>query len=72
MQQISRDDVPDVPNRIVTATTPYLGVPVISRDGKIAAEDGAAGIGMMSARRGKAPAAKTASATRSGGNGLTG
>jgi predicted nucleic acid-binding protein len=37
MQQVSRDDVPDMPDRIVAATALYLGVPVISRDGKIRA-----------------------------------
>lgn len=37
MRQISRDAVPDMPDRIVAATAIYLGVPVISRDGKIRA-----------------------------------
>jgi PIN domain nuclease of toxin-antitoxin system len=39
MQQVSRDDVPDMPDRIVAATALYLGVPVISRDGKIRASN---------------------------------
>lgn len=32
---ISRDEVPDLPDRIVSATALTLGVPLISRDGKI-------------------------------------
>jgi PIN domain nuclease of toxin-antitoxin system len=39
MQQVSRQDVPDMPDRIVAATALYLGVPVISRDGKIRASN---------------------------------
>src|SRR5580700_2525001 len=35
MRQVPRADVPDMPDRIVAATAVYLGVPVISRDGKI-------------------------------------
>ena len=35
MRQISRADVPDMPDRIVAATAKYLKVPVIGRDGKI-------------------------------------
>ncbi len=37
MASISRDLVPDMPDRIVAATGHRLGVPVISRDGKIRA-----------------------------------
>src|SRR5450631_3907804 len=37
MKQIPRADVPDMPDRIVAATAVYLGVPVLSRDGKIRA-----------------------------------
>ena len=37
MRQVSRDSVPDMPDRIVAATAVYLGVPVISRDGRIRA-----------------------------------
>jgi len=32
---VSRDQVPDMPDRIIAATAVRLGVPVISRDGKI-------------------------------------
>jgi PIN domain nuclease of toxin-antitoxin system len=35
MRGVSRDEVPDMPDRIVAATGIYLAVPVISRDGKI-------------------------------------
>jgi PIN domain nuclease of toxin-antitoxin system len=35
--QVPRIDVPDMPDRIVAATALYLGVPVISRDGRIRA-----------------------------------
>jgi PIN domain nuclease of toxin-antitoxin system len=37
MRQVPRDAVPDMPDRIVAATAVYLGVPVISRDGRICA-----------------------------------
>ena len=37
MKQVSRAEVPDMPDRIVAATAVYLGVPVISRDGRIRA-----------------------------------
>lgn len=37
MRVVSRDCVPDMPDRIVAATALYLGVPVISRDGRIRA-----------------------------------
>ena len=37
MRQIPRKSVPDMPDRIVAATAAYLGVPVISRDGRIRA-----------------------------------
>jgi PIN domain nuclease of toxin-antitoxin system len=37
MRQIARDAVPDMPDRIIGATALHLGVPVISRDGKIRA-----------------------------------
>ena len=39
MQKIPRDVVPDMPDRIVAATAVYLGVPVISRDGRIRASN---------------------------------
>ena len=35
MRQVPRTDVPDMPDRIVAATGVYLGVPVISCDGRI-------------------------------------
>jgi PIN domain nuclease of toxin-antitoxin system len=35
MASISRDEVPDMPDRIVAATGVLYGVPVISRDRKI-------------------------------------
>jgi len=39
MREVPRADVPDMPDRIVAATAVYLGVPVISRDGKIRASN---------------------------------
>lgn len=33
--RVLRDEVPDMPDRIIAATALHLGVPVISRDGKI-------------------------------------
>lgn len=35
MRLVPRQEVPDMPDRIVAATAMYLGVPVISRDGRI-------------------------------------
>jgi PIN domain nuclease of toxin-antitoxin system len=35
MVRISRRDVPDLPDRIIAATALRLGVPLISRDGRI-------------------------------------
>lgn len=35
MQHVARTDVPDMPDRIIAATALYLGIPVISRDGRI-------------------------------------
>src|ERR1017187_1070634 len=35
MRQVQRADVPDMPDRIVAATAVYVGVPVISCDGRI-------------------------------------
>jgi PIN domain nuclease of toxin-antitoxin system len=35
MRRVPRPDVPDMPDRIVAATAIYLGVSVISRDGRI-------------------------------------
>lgn len=35
MLRVPREAVPDMPDRIITATALYFGVPVISRDGRI-------------------------------------
>jgi PIN domain nuclease of toxin-antitoxin system len=35
MLEVPRDQVPDMPDRIVAATAIYLGVPALSRDGRI-------------------------------------
>ena len=37
IRQIARADVPDMPDRIIAATAVALGVPLITRDGKIVA-----------------------------------
>jgi PIN domain nuclease of toxin-antitoxin system len=37
MRKVSRADVPDMPDRIVSATAVFLGVPLITRDGSIRA-----------------------------------
>ena len=37
MRQVSRADVPDMPDRIIAATGIYFAVPIISRDGGIRA-----------------------------------
>ena len=37
MAEVTREEVPDLPDRIVAATGIYLQVPVISRDGRIRA-----------------------------------
>jgi PIN domain nuclease of toxin-antitoxin system len=37
MRQVLREDVPDMPDRMIAATGVYFGVPVISRDGRIRA-----------------------------------
>lgn len=39
MRQVSRDAVPDMPDRIVSATAVFLGVPLISCDGRIRASN---------------------------------
>lgn len=39
LRQVSRAEVPDMPDRIIAATGLYLGVPVISRDGRIRASN---------------------------------
>jgi hypothetical protein len=35
MRQVSRLDIPDMPDRIVAATALYFNAPVISRDSRI-------------------------------------
>ncbi len=35
LRLVPRDQVPDMPDRIIAATALHLGVPLISRDGKI-------------------------------------
>lgn len=35
MRLVGREEVPDMPDRIVAATAVYFGVPVLSRDGRI-------------------------------------
>lgn len=37
MHRVARKDVPDLPDRIIAATSLHFGVPVISRDGRIRA-----------------------------------
>ena len=37
MRRIERDAVPDMPDRIIAATALLLGVPLVTRDGKIRA-----------------------------------
>jgi len=37
LRQISRSDVPDMPDRIIAATAMYLNLPLVTRDGKIRA-----------------------------------
>ncbi len=35
MAEVSRQDIPDLPDRAIAATAPLYGVPLLSRDGKI-------------------------------------
>jgi predicted nucleic acid-binding protein len=37
LERIPRADVPDMPDRIIAATAVSLGVPLVTRDGKIRA-----------------------------------
>lgn len=37
MAKIARSDIPDMPDRIIAATALHLGVPLVTRDGKIGA-----------------------------------
>ncbi|MDY7076564.1 MAG: hypothetical protein SXV54_06520 [Chloroflexota bacterium] len=39
MRQVPREQVPDLPDRVIAATALYLGVPLISRDRKIRLSD---------------------------------
>ena len=39
LSRVDREQVPDMPDRIIAATGLHLGVPVISRDGKIRASE---------------------------------
>jgi predicted nucleic acid-binding protein len=39
MERIGRTEVPDMPDRIIAATAVHLGVPLISRDGRIRASN---------------------------------
>jgi len=35
MASIARDAVPDMPDRVIAATALYLGVPLVTKDGRI-------------------------------------
>ena len=35
LNHVARTEVPDMPDRIIAATALYLGIPLISRDGRI-------------------------------------
>ena len=35
MAEVPRQDIPDLPDRVIAATTLFYGVPVLSRDGRI-------------------------------------
>lgn len=37
VEHVERDQVPDMPDRIIAATAVHLGLPLVSRDGKIRA-----------------------------------
>lgn len=39
LSRVDREQVPDMPDRIIAATGLHLGVPVISRDGKIVSSE---------------------------------
>lgn len=39
MTRVPRSSIPDLPDRIIAASAVHLGVPVISRDGKIRASE---------------------------------
>ena len=35
MVEVPREDIPDLPDRIIAATALFCGVPLLSRDGRI-------------------------------------
>jgi PIN domain nuclease of toxin-antitoxin system len=35
MREVSRQDIPDLPDRVIAATAKLRGVPVLSRDGRM-------------------------------------
>jgi len=35
MKEVARDEIPDLPDRIIAATAKYYGVPILSRDNQI-------------------------------------
>lgn len=37
LRQVNRDEVPDMPDRVIAAAAVAFGVPLLSRDGKIRA-----------------------------------
>lgn len=37
LERVPRDQVPDMPDRIITATALHLGLPLVTRDGQIRA-----------------------------------
>ena len=39
LSRVDRAQIPDMPDRIIAATGMHLGIPIISRDGKIKASD---------------------------------
>jgi predicted nucleic acid-binding protein len=39
LAQISRDTVPDMPDRIIAATALYLNIPLVTKDSKIQASN---------------------------------
>lgn len=39
MTEISRKDLPDLPDRVIAATALFYGIPVLSRDGRIRSLD---------------------------------
>jgi predicted nucleic acid-binding protein len=35
MAEVPREDIPDLPDRVIAATALFYGIPVLSRDGRI-------------------------------------